>query len=101
MRPLIGIVARAEYPGGTKHLSLNEAYRIKLNSHGADAFMILPSQPIDYSTVRYGEQGSDRFVWYSARSVQRNAKARATRGSTKCSRLDGYETCGRVISELC
>ena len=57
MRPLIGIVARAEYPGGTKHLSLNEAYRIKLNSHGADAFMILPSQPIDYSTVRFGEQG--------------------------------------------
>lgn len=56
MKPLIGIVARAEYPGGTKHLAVNEAYRIKLINHGADTFMILPPQPIDYSEVRFKEQ---------------------------------------------
>ena len=55
-KPLIGIVARVEYPGGTHKLVLNDEYRRKLISMGADVMMIIPSQLIDYGDVKYEEQ---------------------------------------------
>ncbi len=56
MKPLIGIVARVEYPGGTHKLVLNDEYRRKLISRGADVTLILPHGLIDYGDVPSKEQ---------------------------------------------
>ena len=57
MKPLIGIVARVEYPGGTHKLVLNDSNRSKLISRGADVTLILPTGKIDYGDVKTEEQG--------------------------------------------
>lgn len=56
MKPLIGIVARVEYPGGTHKLVINDEYRRKLISRGADVTLILPHGLIDYGDVPSKEQ---------------------------------------------
>lgn len=56
MKPLIGIVARVEHPGGTHKLVLNDEYRRKLISRGADVMLILPHGLIDYGDVPSKEQ---------------------------------------------
>ena len=56
MKPLIGIVARVEYPGGTHKLVINDEYRRRLISKGADVTLILPQGLIDYGDVPSREQ---------------------------------------------
>ena len=57
MKPLIGIVARVEYPGGTHKLVINDSVRRKLISQGADVTLILPTSLVDYGDVKMEEQG--------------------------------------------
>ena len=52
MRPLIGIVARVEFPGGTKRLTVREEYRREIHRHGGNALAILPPEDIDYTNTR-------------------------------------------------
>lgn len=56
MKPIIGIVARVEYPGNTHKLVFGEEYRNKIIKHGAIALGILPPQEIDYTTERFTDQ---------------------------------------------
>lgn len=56
MIPLIGIVARVEYPGETHKLVINEDYRRKIIKNGGIPISILPPQDIDYTTTKFSEQ---------------------------------------------
>lgn len=56
MKPLIGIVARVEYPGNTKKYCFNHIYRERLLGFGADLLGILPPQQIDHTSTKYDEQ---------------------------------------------
>jgi gamma-glutamyl-gamma-aminobutyrate hydrolase PuuD len=56
MKPLIGIIARVEYPGNTKHYVFKDAYREKLIEYGADVIGIIPPQTVDLTSARYNEQ---------------------------------------------
>lgn len=56
MKPIIGIIARVEYPGNTHKLAMNESVRRKIIEYGANPILILPPQNIDYSIVHYSEQ---------------------------------------------
>ena len=56
MKPVIGIVARVEYPGNTHKLVINEEYRNAIIKSGGNPFCILPSQSIDYTDVKFNDQ---------------------------------------------
>ena len=58
MKPLIGVIARVEYPGGTHKLVINDSVRRKLLAKGADVTLILPTGLIDYGDVKSEEQGA-------------------------------------------
>jgi len=53
MKPVIGIVARVEYPGDTGKLVVNDEYRKAVVEFGGNPFIILPPQKIDYGTTRF------------------------------------------------
>lgn len=55
MRPLIGIVARPEYPGDTDRLVVNDEYRRAVIESGGTPFLILPPQSIDYGATKISE----------------------------------------------
>ncbi len=57
MKPIIGIVSRVSYPGGTKELCVEEDYRNTIIKYGGNPIMILPPQEIDYTSERYNDQG--------------------------------------------
>lgn len=52
MRPLIGIVARVEYPGDTDKLAINDEYRRAVIDCGGNPFLILPPQVVDYGITK-------------------------------------------------
>lgn len=56
MKPLIGIIARVEYPGDTHKLVTSEIYRKRIVEYGGNPICILPSQCIDYTNTKYTEQ---------------------------------------------
>jgi putative glutamine amidotransferase len=56
MKPIIGIVARVEYPGETHKLVFEEEYRKAIIKSGAIPLGILPPQIIDYTTEKTSEQ---------------------------------------------
>ena len=56
MRPLIGIVARVEYPGDTHKLVIDERYRNAILKSGGAVTSIVPSQQIDYTTTKTSDQ---------------------------------------------
>ena len=56
MKPMIGIVARVEYPGETHKLVVDERYRNTIIKYGGDVTCILPSQNIDYTFVKHNDQ---------------------------------------------
>ncbi len=56
MKPIIGIIARVEYPGETGKLVMNERYRRTIVSYGGNPILILPPQNIDYTTTTTSEQ---------------------------------------------
>lgn len=56
MRPLIGIVARVEYPGETQKLVIDERYRNAVIKSGGSPIAIIPSQCIDYTSTKYVDQ---------------------------------------------
>ena len=56
MKPIIGIVARVEYPGDTQKMVVREEYRNIVIKYGGIPIGILPSQNIDYTTVKYSDQ---------------------------------------------
>ena len=56
MKPVIGIVSRVMYPGGTHKLVVNEEYRMAIIKYGGIPFSILPSVGIDVGDVKYNEQ---------------------------------------------
>ena len=56
MKPIIGIIARVEYPGKTHKLAMNEPVRRKIIEYGGNPILILPPQNIDYTEVSYNDQ---------------------------------------------
>ena len=56
MKPLIGIVARVEYPGETHKLVFNEEYRQAIIKNGGDVIGILPPQTFDYTMEKTLDQ---------------------------------------------
>lgn len=56
MKPIIGIVARVEYPGDTHKLVVNEEYRNAVLKSGGIPLCILPTQIIDYTSVKFNDQ---------------------------------------------
>ena len=56
MKPLIGIVARVEYPGNTEHYVFKDTYREKLLKYDVDIIGILPPQIVDHTSSKYNEQ---------------------------------------------
>lgn len=55
MKPVIGIVARVEYPGDTGKFVVNDEYRKAIVEFGGNPFVILPPQNIDYGTTKLRE----------------------------------------------
>lgn len=55
MRPLIGIVSRVEYPGDTDKLVVNDEYRRAIIECGGSAFLILPTQVVNYGITKNSE----------------------------------------------
>ena len=56
MRPMIGIVARVEYPGDTHKLVIEERYRNAILKSGGFVTCIMPSQIVDYTTTKTQDQ---------------------------------------------
>lgn len=56
MKPLIGMIARVEYPGETGKLVMNERYRRKIIEYGGNPIVIMPPQNIDYTNTKYDNQ---------------------------------------------
>ena len=56
MKPIIGMVARVEYPGETGKLVMNERYRRTVINYGGIPFLIMPPQDIDYTITKYDDQ---------------------------------------------
>ncbi len=56
MKPIIGIVARVEYPGETHKLVINEAYRKAIIDNGGIPMCIVPPQKFDYTVTKYSDQ---------------------------------------------
>ncbi len=56
MKPIIGIVARVEYPGGTGKLAMNEIYRQTVVKYGGNPILLMPPQNFDYTMSKYEEQ---------------------------------------------
>ena len=56
MRPIIGMVARVMYPGGTHKLVVNEEYRMAIIKYGGIPISILPSVSIDVGDVKVSLQ---------------------------------------------
>lgn len=55
-KPLIGLIARVEYPGETGKLITNEFYRRAIIKHGGNPIVIMPPQDIDYTNTKYDNQ---------------------------------------------
>ena len=55
MKPIIGIIARVEYPGNTGKLVINEYYRRKIIEYGGNPILIIPTQNINYTEVKYSD----------------------------------------------
>ena len=53
MKPIIGIVARVGYPGGTHEYIVDDAYRRKVIEAGGIPIVILPVEKIDYTITKY------------------------------------------------
>lgn len=56
MKPVIGMVARVEYPGETGKLVMNERYRKIVIEYGGNPILIMPPQNIDYTKTKYDDQ---------------------------------------------
>ena len=56
MKPLIGIVARVEYPGETHKLIVHEDYRKKIIECGGIPIVICPCSTVDNTITKYSEQ---------------------------------------------
>lgn len=56
MKPLIGIIARVEYPGDTHKLVVHEDYRRMIIENGGVPISILPVQGVDYTNTKYNDQ---------------------------------------------
>ena len=56
MKPIIGIISRVSYPGGTKELCIEEEYRNAIIKSGGNPILILPPQEVDYTSLRYNDQ---------------------------------------------
>jgi putative glutamine amidotransferase len=56
MKPMIGIVARVEYPGETHKMVFQERYRQAIIKSGGSPMGILPPQIIDYTTCKTSDQ---------------------------------------------
>ena len=56
MKPLIGLIARVEYPGETGKLIMNERYRRTIIEYGGNPIMIMPPQDIDYTNTKFDNQ---------------------------------------------
>ena len=56
MRPIIGIVSRVVYPGGTEEMYFGESCRKKIIKYGGTPIAILPPQDIDYTKEKYNDQ---------------------------------------------
>ena len=56
MKPIIGMIARVEYPGNTGKLIMNETYRQTIVKYGGNPIAILPPQNINYTETKYDNQ---------------------------------------------
>lgn len=56
MKPIIGIISRVMYPGGTHKLVINEEYRMAIVKYGGIPISILPVQSVDLGDTKYLEQ---------------------------------------------
>lgn len=56
MKPVIGIIGRVEYPGGTGKIAVNESVRRKVVRHGGNPLCILCPQDVDYTNEKYEDQ---------------------------------------------
>lgn len=56
MKPIIGMVARVEYPGQTGKLVMNERYRKIVIEYGGNPILLMPPQKIDYTNTKYDNQ---------------------------------------------
>ena len=56
MKPVIGIVARVEYPGETHKLVIGEDYRRSVIRYGGNPICICPSFDIDYTITKFTDQ---------------------------------------------
>jgi gamma-glutamyl-gamma-aminobutyrate hydrolase PuuD len=56
MKPVIGIISRVEYPGGTGKMAVNETIRRAVVAHGGNPICILLPQDIEYTMTKYSEQ---------------------------------------------
>lgn len=56
MKPMIGIVARVEYPGETGKLAMNERYRTTIVKYGGTPTLIMPPQKFDYTITKFEDQ---------------------------------------------
>ena len=56
MKPMIGMVARVEYPGNTGKLVMNEVYRRTVIKYGGNPMVIMPPQDINYTETKYDDQ---------------------------------------------
>jgi len=56
MKPIIGIVARVEYPGDTHKLVVREEIRNIVIKYGGIPISILPCENIDYTVTSYSSQ---------------------------------------------
>ena len=55
MKPIIGIIARVGYPGGTHEYIVNDEYRRKVIKAGGIPIAILPSEDIDYTVTKFSD----------------------------------------------
>ena len=56
MKPIIGLIARVEYPGETGKLVMNERYRRTVVKYGGNPTLIMPPQEFDYTVTKYEDQ---------------------------------------------
>ena len=56
MKPIIGMIARVEYPGNTGKLVMNEVYRRTVIKYGGNPIVIMPPQDINYTETKYDDQ---------------------------------------------
>lgn len=56
MKPIIGILGRVEYPGGTGKIAVNETVRRSIVKHGGNPLCILCPQDVEYTNTKYEDQ---------------------------------------------